>query len=91
MGHNDAPCGRPTPGRPIGRPGVGHPQGIFGVFSYYQLAMLFFNMVCLIMALAWSESLRFSSTVFDSLIVPFCFSSAAFQFWGWTQGHGDDD
>jgi hypothetical protein len=28
-----------TPGRPIGYPGFGHPQGIFGIFSYYQLVM----------------------------------------------------
>jgi hypothetical protein len=34
-GHNDAPCGWPTPGWPIGRPGFGRPQGVFGVFSYY--------------------------------------------------------
>jgi hypothetical protein len=51
-GHNDTPFGRPTPGRPKGHPRVGHPQGEFGVFSYYQLAMLFLNMVCLTMALA---------------------------------------
>jgi hypothetical protein len=28
------------------------PQGVFGVFSYYQLVMLFLNMVCLTLALA---------------------------------------
>jgi hypothetical protein len=33
--HNDTPCGRLTPGRPIGRPGIGYPQGVFGGFSYY--------------------------------------------------------
>jgi hypothetical protein len=32
-GHNDTPCGRPTPGRPIRRPGVGRLYGVFGVFS----------------------------------------------------------
>jgi hypothetical protein len=39
-GHNDTP---------FGRRGVGHPQGVFGVFSYYQLVILFFNIVPLIM------------------------------------------
>jgi hypothetical protein len=34
-GHNDTPCGRPAPGRPISRPGSGCPQGVIGVFSYY--------------------------------------------------------
>jgi hypothetical protein len=34
-GHEDTPCGRPTPGRPRGHLGVGRPQGVFGVFSYY--------------------------------------------------------
>jgi hypothetical protein len=38
-GHNDTPCGRPNPVRPIGRPRVGHPQGIFGGFSYYSLVI----------------------------------------------------
>jgi hypothetical protein len=47
--HNDMPLGRPAPGRPIGRPGSGRPQGEFGVFSYYQLLILFFNIVALIM------------------------------------------
>jgi hypothetical protein len=50
--HNDTPFGWPIPGRPIGWPGVGHPQGAFDVFGYYQLVMLFFNMVCLTVALA---------------------------------------
>jgi hypothetical protein len=40
------------PGRPIGRPGVGFSHGVFGVFSYYQLIILFLNMVCLTVALA---------------------------------------
>jgi hypothetical protein len=31
-GHDDTPCERPTPGRPIGRPRSGCPQGVFGVF-----------------------------------------------------------
>jgi hypothetical protein len=31
---------------------VGHPQGVFGVFSYHQLVMLFPNMICLTVALA---------------------------------------
>ena len=57
-GHNDTPFGRPTPGRPIGRPGVGHPQGVFGVFSYYKLVMLFLNMVCLTVALVKSHWIR---------------------------------
>jgi hypothetical protein len=43
------PFGQPTPGRPIGRPGVGHPSGLFGVFSYYWLMILVFNIVPLIM------------------------------------------
>jgi hypothetical protein len=36
-----------------GRPSVVHPQGAFDVFSYYQLVMLFLNMVCLTVALAF--------------------------------------
>jgi hypothetical protein len=48
----DTPFGRPTPEPPIGRPGVGHSRGIFGVFSYYQLVMLFLNMFCLTVAQA---------------------------------------
>jgi hypothetical protein len=43
-GHNDTPFGRPTRGWPIGCLGVGHPQGVFGVFSYYWLVMLFLMM-----------------------------------------------
>jgi hypothetical protein len=31
-------------------PGAGHPQGVFGVFSYYQLVTLILNMVCLTVA-----------------------------------------
>jgi hypothetical protein len=31
-GYNNAPCGRPAPGRPIGHPGSGRPQGVIGVF-----------------------------------------------------------
>jgi hypothetical protein len=31
-GHNDTPCGRPAPGRPVGRLGVGRPQAVFGGF-----------------------------------------------------------
>jgi aarF domain-containing kinase len=34
-GHNDMPCVRPAPDRPIGRPRSGGPQGIMGGFSYY--------------------------------------------------------
>jgi hypothetical protein len=34
-GHNDTPCGRPTPGRPVGRPGAGRPQGVFAGLSYF--------------------------------------------------------
>jgi hypothetical protein len=46
-----------TPGRPIvrpgvARPGVARPQGVFDVFSYYKLVILFLNMVCLTVALA---------------------------------------
>jgi hypothetical protein len=48
-GHNDTPCGRLAPGRLIGQPGVGRPQGVFGGFSYYQLVMIFLNIVPLIM------------------------------------------
>jgi hypothetical protein len=31
-GHNDTPCGRPAPGRPISRPESGRPQGVIGGF-----------------------------------------------------------
>jgi len=48
-GHNDTPCGWPAPGRPIGRLGSGLPQGVIGGFSYYQLVILIFNIVPLIM------------------------------------------
>jgi hypothetical protein len=48
-GHNDTPFGRPTPSRPIGHPWVGHPQGVFGDLGFYQLVMMFFNVVPLIM------------------------------------------
>jgi hypothetical protein len=34
-GHNDTPCGRPTPRWPICHPGYGRPSGVLGVFSYY--------------------------------------------------------
>jgi hypothetical protein len=51
------PFGRLTPGRPIGRLGISHPQGVFGVFSYYQLVMLFLNVVCLTVTLAYCFSL----------------------------------
>jgi hypothetical protein len=47
------PSGDHTPGRPIGRPGVGCLLGVFYVFSYYQSVMLYFNMVCLTVALAF--------------------------------------
>jgi hypothetical protein len=43
------PCGQPAPGRPFGHPGSGPPQGILGGFSYYQLVILIFNIVPLIM------------------------------------------
>jgi uncharacterized membrane protein len=33
----------------IGRPGVGRPLGVFGVFSYYLLVILVFNIVPQIM------------------------------------------
>jgi hypothetical protein len=52
-GHNDTLFGWQNHGRPIDCPEVGHTQGIFGVFSYYQLAMLFLNMVCLTVVLAY--------------------------------------
>jgi hypothetical protein len=52
-GHNDTPFGWPTPGRPIHFPEVGHPQGVFGIFSYYQLVVLFLNIVCLTVAMAY--------------------------------------
>jgi hypothetical protein len=48
-GHNDTLCGRPAPGRPISRPKSGHLQGIMGGFSYYQLVIIIFNIVPLIM------------------------------------------
>jgi hypothetical protein len=34
-GHNDTPCRRSAPGRPIGRSGSGRPQGVMSGFSYY--------------------------------------------------------
>jgi hypothetical protein len=33
--HNEMPCGRAAPSRPIGRPGSDCPQGVMGSFSYY--------------------------------------------------------
>jgi hypothetical protein len=36
-GHNDTPCGRLTPGRPIGRP-----QGVFGVISNLLVIVFLF-------------------------------------------------
>jgi hypothetical protein len=48
-GHNDASFGRPITGRPIGRQVVGCLQGVFGSISCYQLVILFFNIVPLIM------------------------------------------
>jgi hypothetical protein len=57
-GHNDTPFGQPTPGQPIGRPGVGCPSGIFGVFSYYLLVILVFNIVPLIMESTGSDEKR---------------------------------
>jgi hypothetical protein len=45
-GHNDTCFGWPTPGRPISLPGVGRPSGIF---SYYLIVILVFNIVPLIM------------------------------------------
>jgi hypothetical protein len=33
-GHNDPPCRRPAPDRPIGCPVVGRPQIVFGGLSY---------------------------------------------------------
>jgi hypothetical protein len=71
-GHNDTPFGQPTPGQPIGRPRVGPSQGIFGVFSYYHLVMLFLNMVCLIVAAALTILVIFTDafirTVFQRAI-----------------------
>jgi hypothetical protein len=55
-GHNDTPFGRPTLSWPIDRPGFGHPQGVFGVFSDYQLVMLFLNNVCLTVALTFTNN-----------------------------------
>jgi hypothetical protein len=36
-GHNNTPCGRPAPGRPIGCPGSGRPQGVIDVFLVTHL------------------------------------------------------
>jgi hypothetical protein len=52
-GHDDTPFGRPTLGRPIGRPVVGRPNGVFGGLSYYQLVILFFNIVPLMMEITF--------------------------------------
>jgi hypothetical protein len=57
-GRNDTPCGRPTPGRPIGRPGVGRPQGVFDILSNYQIVILFFNIVPLIVRFTRHDPLR---------------------------------
>jgi hypothetical protein len=51
-GHDDTPFRWPTHSWPIGHLGVGYPQGVFSVFSYYWLVILFLNMVCLTVALA---------------------------------------
>jgi hypothetical protein len=53
-GHNNMPFGRPAPGRPSGRP-----SGVFCMFSYYLLVMLFIIMVCLTVGLAWSEPVEY--------------------------------
>jgi hypothetical protein len=50
-GHNDTPCGRLTPKRPIGCRGVGRPQGVIGGLSYCRLVIFFINIVSLIMDL----------------------------------------
>jgi hypothetical protein len=57
-GYDDTPFRHPIPGRPIGRPGIGHLRGIIGVFSYYQLVDLFFNIIRLIMEFTNSEESR---------------------------------
>jgi hypothetical protein len=31
-GHNDTPCGRPAPSRPVSRPESGQPQGVSGMY-----------------------------------------------------------
>ena len=46
-GHNDMTFWRPS--------GVGCPQGIFGGLSYYQLVILFFNIVPLIMEFTMND------------------------------------
>jgi hypothetical protein len=61
-GHNDTPFGRKTAGRPIGRPVVGRPQGIFCGFSYYQLVILLYNIVHLIMEFTLTSSCCHSLT-----------------------------
>jgi hypothetical protein len=61
-GHNDLPFRRPALGRPIGRLVVGHPQGVFGVFSYYLLAMLFLNMICM--------TVTITSTLLSNYVMP---------------------
>jgi hypothetical protein len=81
-GHSDMLFGRPTPGRPLGRPGVSHPQGLFGVFNYYYLVMLFLNMVCLTVALA---KRRHKSRFFTSTITPPCSSSGGSGSSGWRE------
>jgi hypothetical protein len=49
-GHNHTPFGRPTPGQPPALWAANpRPQGVFSDLSYYQLVILFFNIVPLIM------------------------------------------
>ena len=55
-GHNDTPCGWPTPGQPIGRLEVGRPQGVFFGFSYYKLIILFSNIVPLVVEFTFRPS-----------------------------------
>jgi hypothetical protein len=46
---------RPGGGRPIGRLGSDRPQGVFGGLSYYQLVILFFNIVPLVMEFTMND------------------------------------
>jgi hypothetical protein len=60
-GHNDTPFG-------VG-PGVGRPKGVFGGFIYFQLVILFFEVVPLMMEFTWRRRLNrirspFRTTIF---------------------------
>jgi hypothetical protein len=73
LGHNDTPFGRPTP------------QGVFDIFSYYQLVILIFDIVPLIMEsylhdVIKGEALTEFKDAFN-MIQEFSSFKGAFQDW----------